>query len=248
MESALDLEIVDLQKDLGQFALSQDVDLFGVADLAKAGSVLISQGNEYLAQFKRGLSVGIHLSDAVVDGLRYPDNKGLALTYRFHVYEVVNVHLDKIALGLVTRLQSAGFEAYPVPASETIDRGRFLGVLSHKLVANLAGLGWIGKNCLLVTPEFGPRVRFATVLTNAPLRPAAMRLESRCGACALCVEACPARAFTGAAFDPAEPREARFDPQACSDYSRRRKNEWGIELRGSFCGRCIYVCPWGRRG
>ncbi|MCL4514893.1 MAG: 4Fe-4S dicluster domain-containing protein [Firmicutes bacterium] len=247
METAENLEIVELQKDLGRFALSQDVDLFGVADLAKYGNALMGHGNNFLGRFKRGLSVGLHLSDAVVDGLEYPDDRGLALTYRFHVYEVVNLLLDKIALGLAARLQNAGYVAYPVPASQTIDQERFMGIISHKLVANLAGLGWIGKNCLLVTPEFGPRVRFATVLTDAPLRPAVLQLGSRCGSCTLCVETCPAGAFTGAAFAPDEPREARFAPGACSEYCRRRKEEWGIELRGSFCGRCVYICPWGRK-
>ena len=89
-------------------------------------------------------------------------------------------------------------------------KDRQLGFFSHKLAAHLAGLGWIGKSCLLVTLEVGPRVRWASVLTDAPLM-AGEPLEERCGECRGCVEVCPAGAFSGRSFFFDEPRAARFD-------------------------------------
>jgi len=58
----------------------------------------------------------------------------------------------------------------------------------------MAGLGWQGNSLLIVTPEYGPRVRLATVLTDMPLVPD-QPLRNRCGGCVKCAQACPARAI-----------------------------------------------------
>jgi len=84
--------------------------------------------------------------------------------------------------------------------------------------AHLAGLGWIGKNCLLVTPEEGPRVRWTTVLTDAPLQVTGKPMEERCGDCEACIAICPVKAFTGEPFRENESREARFDAGKCNRY------------------------------
>ena len=96
-------------------------------------------------------------------------------------------------------------------------KDRELGLFSHKLAAHLAGLGWIGKSCLLVTLEVGPRVRWASVLTDASLM-AGEPLEERCGECRGCVEVCPVGAFSGRSFFSDEPRAARFDVFKCRYY------------------------------
>ncbi len=142
---------------------------------------------------------------------------------------------------LARRIQEEGFLAFAVPASQMIDSEKLIGVVSHKLAASLAGLGWIGKSCLLITPEYGPRVRFATILTDAPLD-AGSPIDERCNDCTECVDICPVRAFTGVKFDPSEPREARFNVRLCRQYSRKREEKMGQGL----CGLCVYVCPYGR--
>lgn len=131
--------------------------------------------------------------------------------------------------------------ARPVPRRS--HRAGYRGPVSHKLAARAAGHGWIGRSCLLVTPSVGPRVRLVTVLTDAPLPPAAVA-ERDCGACTECVDACPASAFTGRAFDPAEPIEARMDVKACAAYRAGAKVSSGTDI----CGVCVAVCPHGRRG
>jgi epoxyqueuosine reductase len=144
------------------------------------------------------------------------------------------------ALLIAKKSQEAGYRAYPIPASQTVNPRKLEGAFSHKLAAHLAGLGWIGKSCLLITPEHGPRVRLATVLTDAPLKPGT-EMPDHCGDCRKCVEICPVRAFTGVTFDPSQPRDVRFRAQLCNDYSDRRSRFLGEGL----CGLCVYVCPYG---
>jgi epoxyqueuosine reductase len=129
-----------------------------------------------------------------------------------------------------------------VPASRRVDDERICASFSHKLAANLAGLGWIGKSCLLVTPQAGPAVRWATVLTDAPLEASGGRLEDRCGSCSACVGACPVGAFSGRPFSEGEPREVRYDARACEYYLTR-----SVEGEDRVCGMSIYACPHRRR-
>jgi epoxyqueuosine reductase QueG len=155
---------------------------------------------------------------------------------------MVNSELDRVALSVSKKIQEMGSKAYPIPASQTLNDRRLEGIISHKLVANMSGLGWIGKNCLLITPEHGPRVRLATVLTDAQIE-TGTPLEESCGDCNECVEICPPRAFTGVAFDPSEPRDVRFRAHMCRNYTNQRR-----ELLGEgICGLCVYACPYGKK-
>ncbi|MEN6343196.1 MAG: 4Fe-4S double cluster binding domain-containing protein [Methanospirillum sp.] len=217
-------------------------DFVGIADLSGVDDILLDQGGPCVARFPRAVSVGIALMDPLVDLVEGPRDRTAGALYQYHVFSVVNPSLDRCALSVARCLQEAGYRAVPVPASLRTDDARLAGPVSHKLAAHLAGLGWIGKSCLLVTPERGPRVRWITVLTDAPLEPTGGPCESRCGDCRACVEACPAGAFTGRAFVPGEPREARFDAAACDRHYR------AIEASGepAACGICVAVCPWGR--
>jgi len=227
-------ELVTLSRSLG-------IDLFGVADLTPAGGFIVGQGGAALGQYTRAISLGLRLSSPIVDFVWERDNAALLKSYHHHVYQVINQNLDNAALLIAGRLQNSGYEALPVAASLIVDECGLKGVFSHKLAANLSGLGWIGRSCLLVTPEFGPRVRFATVLTNA-LLPAGAPLDGRCHNCRACVEYCPASAFTGKTFVSAEPREERFDVHKCNRYLAQQKERHGA----SVCGICVYICPHGR--
>ncbi|MBS7631891.1 epoxyqueuosine reductase, partial [Candidatus Bathyarchaeota archaeon] len=224
-------------KELHEYAKNLGVDMFGVADLTSVRGFVKAQGGEYVSSFPRAISLGMRLLDSVVDELYHHDDIVTLATYR-GLYTAVNAALDRAALMLGKRIQDLGFKAYPIQASQIVDPLKLEGVFSHKLAANLAGLGWIGKSCLLVTPECGPRVRLATILTDAPLD-AGKPMENRCGVCRRCVDVCPTQAFTGAAFNTAEPREARFKAKLCEEYTDNR-----ISIFGDInCGLCVYVCP-----
>jgi epoxyqueuosine reductase QueG len=132
-------------------------------------------------------------------------------------------------------LADRGFRAFPVPASVPYDFEKLKSIFSHKLAAHLAGLGWIGKSCLLLTERFGPRARWVSVLTDAPLE-TGLPMDQACGKCRACIDACPVKAFTGVAFRAEEGREARFDVFKCSEYRKDHP-----------CGACVAVCPHGKR-
>jgi epoxyqueuosine reductase len=234
---------MSLDRELTRLARSLGADFCGVADLAPARQAVDAQGGPLVAAYPRAVSLGVGLMHELVELLpRHAEDRLVGLNYRHHAYDVVNARLDQLASRLASFLQGQGHRAFPVPASQTVDPERLCGLFSHKLAAHLAGLGWIGKNCALVTPASGPRVRWTSVLTDAPLA-AGQPMEERCGACRACVDACPPQAFTGAPFRAGEPREARFDAPACRRYQERIRERLGVQV----CGMCLYACPHGRR-
>jgi len=235
--------IQDIDRQLQIHVTSFGADYFGVADLTPARDFIHEQGGEWVSRYPRGIVIGIRLQDSLVD-LLPDDDKAAAILYKHNSYDVVNQVLDQIALRVANILQHAGYGVFPVPASKRTDDEHVCGVFSQKLAAHLAGLGWIGKSCLLVTPDHGPRVRWVTVLTDAPLKPTGSPIAPRCGECTACVDICPVHAFTGRMFTPEEPREARFDAAACDQYYKQLGKELGVD---GVCGLCLWVCPHGRK-
>ncbi|MHB8163939.1 MAG: 4Fe-4S double cluster binding domain-containing protein [Methanoregula sp.] len=228
--------------DLRTLALSLGADYFGVADLSSAHDFILAQGGDRVARYPRAVTIGMVLQDSLVDLLPDKDPAG-AIVYRHNSYDVVNQMLDQISVRVANELQRAGYSAFPVPASKRTSDENICGIFSQKLAAHLAGLGWIGKSCLLITPDHGPRVRWVTVLTDAPLRPTGSPMEQQCGKCTACVDICPQQAFTGRVFSENEPREARFDAAACDRYFKELEKSRGVAV----CGLCLYICPHGRK-
>ena len=235
-----DTASADLSGKLESLAKDMGTTHFGIADLAPARDRISQQGGEFLTQFPRAVSHSFVLTDGIIDTLVHHENIAALNTYWHYVYRIVNPRLDSISLMLAQALDEAGFRAFVVPASQTVDRTRLIGVFSHKLAAHLAGLGWIGKSALLITSEHGPRVRWGTVLTDAPLE-AGTPMDDMCRDCDECVKGCPAHAFTGQAFDHPRPRNEMFAAQACHDYLNERE-----KTRHRACGMCVYICPFGR--
>jgi len=189
------------------------------------------------ADLPYGISVGVQLSTPIIDSLQSAPNK----LYAYH-YHAVNHYLNDLALQLVNYFEKRKYKALSIPASLTIDRATHRGHLSHKMVATRAGLGWIGKNALLVTKEFGPRLRLVTVLTDAPLRGKRPIIESQCGDCQACVKACPVGAIHGVNWAPKTERAALVDVHKCADFI----DQYAVELGAPVCGLCVQACPKGR--
>ena len=222
-----------LTRELEGFARQNGADLMGVANLEPAREFISRQGNFPLDRFPRAVSLGMPLNDLIVERHSPLEARRDSL-YWFHVYDVVTQALDILAYRVSRWLSDQGFATFPLPGSTPYNFQKLEGILSHKLTAHLAGLGWIGKSCLLLTDRFGPRVRFVTVLTDAPLQ-AGSPIDKPCGKCHVCVDACPVKAFTGTEFRVEDPRQVRFDAFKCSEYRKEHP-----------CGLCVSTCPQGK--
>ena len=233
----------ELWAEISTLLDKEDADYSGVADLAPAYGYILEQGGPVVASYPRCVSIGIRLIDGIVDLLPERDRYGNADHYRIHAYDAVNERLTLLASRVASLLQRRGHRALPMSHMAMAEGKPLTAVFSHKLGAHLAGLGWIGKNCLLVTPDHGPRVRWASVLTDAPLEPTGRALDQRCGGCMECVRICPAQAYTGRNFVETEPREARYDAAKCNDYL----NALVSQGKPRVCGLCLYACPYGRK-
>ena len=230
----------NLRGKLESLAKDMGATCFGIADLALGRQYVSEQGGEFITQFPRAVSHGFVLTNGIVNALANHDNIAALNTYWYYVYQIINPRIDSISAMLAQSLDKAGFQAFIVPSSQMVDRTKLAGVFSHKLAAHLAGLGWIGKSALLITPERGPRVRWGTVLTDAPLE-TGTPMDEMCRDCDACVKACPAHAFTGQVFDTPKPRSEIFAAEACEQYIRERE-----QTRHRACGMCVYICPFGR--
>lgn len=128
----------------------------------------------------------------------------------------------ELADQIAAMLLSAGYQAYSQSDSHLIATGAWNEknletLLPHKTIAVLAGVGWIGKNNLLITPEYGPALCVGTVLTDAPLSlPASPIAESQCGTCRQCATICPTKALYGRAWKKHLPREDRVEVHKCT--------------------------------
>jgi epoxyqueuosine reductase len=119
------------------------------------------------------------------------------------------------------------------------------GPVMEKVLAVQAGLGFMGKNTLFVHPVFGSFVFLGVIITDAIVEPATLQpLVSKCGGCALCMEACP----TSALFEPFV-----LDPQRCIAHltvsaKKPVPPELGKKLKGNLfgCDICQDVCPFNK--
>jgi len=236
---------MDIDAVLRELSDSCGVDYFGVADLADAHDAILKQGGPSVAEYPKAVSIGLALPNAIVDMLPRYKERDVIVSYRRLAYEVVNDRLDMIAFRMASAIQKAGFRSLPVPAAKRFDDKRLCAIFSNKMAAHLAGLGWIGKSCLLITPDAGPRVRWVTVLTDAPLDATGAPKDQRCGDCHQCVDICPQQAFTGRPFRTGEEREVRYDAYKCDAFFKELKAVSGKDE--PVCGLCLYVCPYGRK-
>jgi len=216
----------ELLPDLDAFAAEHGLESVGVADLDALRENEPAAMAPAPPDFPRGIALGLRLPDVVVDAI---DDQPTPLY--FHSYRQANYALDRAAFGLALLLQRAGHRALPVPASQVTEPGGKLGLASHRLIAYAAGLGWIGRPTLLVHPRHGARMRYASVLTDAPYPPGEM-MEPRCGECRACIAACPAGAIKESSRE--------FDMAACFAALCEFRNLPFIGQR--ICGICIKAC------
>lgn len=141
---------------------------------------------------------------------------------------VLRDRLKKLEEYIALKMPEARFKSM-VDTGELVDRA----------VAERAGIGWSGKNCSIITPEFGSYVYLGEMITNIPFEPDTP-MEDRCGSCNKCVDVCP----TGALV-----QGGQLDAQKCIAFVTQTKGFLADEFREKLgnrlygCDTCQTVCP-----
>lgn len=134
--------------------------------------------------------------------------------------EVFNTErkMDDLAVKVAAQLEAEGYKS--------VDKLK-TGILPHKTVALRAGMGFIGKNNLLVTPQYGCALMLGKVLTVAPFQTVSVAPQApQCGDCSICVDVCPNKALHGKTWSVVTTREAIIDRKLCI-----------------LCLKCMVNCP-----
>jgi epoxyqueuosine reductase QueG len=247
---------MDLVDDLKAAA---GTELFGVADARTYGEKAPPghRPTEYLKDARSIVLMAVRLLDLPLDELPTTRKE---YTANFHM---ANTRLNHALFDAAGYLQAKGHKVFPIPylempgwnldkrpawmlkllrhvvtlprIHEAVNAKVLWENLSYRHMAVEAGLGEIGVNNLLLTPEHGARVRFVSLLTDAELpvgtpREAVLCQPERCGYA--CVKACPAEALD---------RDGRgTDKAACLKYYIKL----GLPgMSGVRCGLCVAKCP-----
>jgi len=187
---------------LTEWMEAQKIALWGAADLRDFSTPQDETGHD----FSFALSWGIPMNPQIMVSIQNDPNQIYA-----EEYARVNNCINELSGTLAVEIKCKGFRAKPLAASDRTDAVNIRGDFPHKTAATRAGLGWVGRNCQLITHRFGPWIRLGTVFTDIELPCAPPVERSFCGRCIRCVEACPAKALKGNAWYPRVPREEILD-------------------------------------
>ena len=188
----------ELKARLREEAAAHGFEFFGVVDADKLAEVpfppnrCLDVPSGFLPEAKSVIVLGMHIWDvmqnAVVtsvlpDGAIPFDDVPGSQYYNMY-YEITEARAHRFA----EAVREAGHKT------------AVTHFVHAKAAATLAGLGWIGKQTLCITPQLGPHVRWACVVTDAVLPSDDPFTEDLCGDCELCVKACPTQAIIPGPF------------------------------------------------
>ncbi|MHC1683816.1 MAG: epoxyqueuosine reductase [Clostridiaceae bacterium] len=132
---------------------------------------------------------------------------------------------------------------YHIPAVVQSSEETLIAPFSFKFAAVNAGLGWIGKNDVVITERYGPRVRLLAILINCDLPLGTPLTRSECPTeCNICVNACPYKSLTGDQWDINSNREDLINYKLCNE---KRSLYIKTHQRKHSCGLCLVSCPIG---
>lgn len=215
-----------MYSELKSIADSSGATAFGTANIEDLKPHFDALPMDQTEGLDYGIAIGARVSASVLKGCIIGPTR-----HYLHHYRMVNWLLDNATLKLSIAIQNHGYNALPIPASQIVDWEKQTAHLSHKMIAIRAGIGWIGRNNLLVHPQYGSKIRIATVLTDMPLKTDSP-LEKGCGECRMCIEICPVKAIKESYKD--------WNKPVCLEKLKYFAKAHNV---GQYiCGLCVKVC------
>ncbi len=191
----------ELKEEIKKYAKKLGADIVGIAPVSRWKKAPVEHSPKGIFPKAKSVIVcAVHIPDACVElgaekDVREP-GPGL-------VQINVGNNLNRIGYWMAKFLEELGWNALTVPSTgywvyrkqPGAERG-WMADMCHYYAAAAAGLGEIGWHNICITPEFGPRQRFISILTDAPLRPDPLYSgEPLCDKCLLCAKHCPTKSF-----------------------------------------------------
>lgn len=211
--------------------LPDGVDLFGVAPLKRFADLPEKKRpTAFLSEAKSVIVIASQVFRVLTERLKATRKTGEVSIRDFfeaHV-ETVNSDLNQTGYRIARFLTNQGFASINI-GQDLTDYRTITGAFSFKHAAVAAGLGVIGKNGLLLTRQYGPRVRLSAVLTEAALDPSPLLTDDLCEDCDRCYKVCPSKALK----KPEGTNRPNYDRFICSAYYTANNG----------CSLCMSKCP-----
>jgi len=248
-------------REIKAYAKKLGANLVGVADLALLEGIKTKPEN-LLSGYTRAICVGKTFHDGIMSMI-----KDRPIPSYAHIHRALNEHLNMINKHLCQYITERGYKAYQISSTEAGDIAQKMtpdffqktdlqtfdwepltsSTLPSKAVARAAGLGWFGKNLLIINPKFGSSFRHASLITDMPLTVDRPQGKQMCGKCNICKETCPVNAIKGLKFEDIPPgREEVLNFSRCRDLLWI-KHKSLPDIGFPICGVCIAVCPWSKK-
>jgi ferredoxin len=213
---------VEFLQQLKEFAYSLDV---GPIEFVKLPRDLIFQ--DFGVIYDNAIIIAMEMSQEKID--KAPSQETINMI--FGTYDDLGIAANKIAEFLRE-------QGYAAQADHPLG-----GLVLFPPLAQKAGIGWVGKHGLLITPEFGPRVRLAAVYTSIQNLPFVDTndhdwIDEYCKMCGICIKQCPPQAILEEAVTHDTGRITNITQQTCFEYF--------TQFYG--CSVCVKVCPFSKAG
>ncbi len=221
-----------LTRRVKELALSKGADMVGVAPAQRfEGAPKDHHPADVLPGCQSVISLGRRFLMGMIETLSPTAQR---LSYKHHTFAHLNAYNSQTAYEIALFLEDNGYATFVVQPTTPYEPQTKMGIISHRHAAVLAGLGVFGRNNLVLTPQFGPRNRFISILTTAKLIADPVFKIDLCIKCDICRKKCPVQAW--------DSKSGKYYKSECAHFQWWDRKTQECDKP---CGMCIRVCPVG---